>query len=58
MLVTDDEDQERIDGVPNFEVQDDGIIEYMHNIIIMTYPDEIVRTSRKTGQIVPLRNIM
>ncbi len=56
--MTDDEDQERIDGVPNFEVQDDGIIEYMHNIIIMTYPDEIVRTSRKTGQIVPLRNIM
>ncbi len=55
-LVKDDDDQESIDEVPNFEVKDDGIIEYMPNIIIMTYPDEIVRTSTITKQIVPIRN--
>jgi hypothetical protein len=31
-LGTDNEDQESINGKPNFEVQDDGIINFMHNI--------------------------
>jgi hypothetical protein len=57
-LIGADEDQESFNEVLNFGVQDDGIIDYMHNIIIMTYPDEIIRTSRKTRQIVPLRNIV
>ncbi len=41
-LVSDDDDQESIDGTPDFEVQDDGIIEYMHNITIITFPDEVI----------------
>jgi hypothetical protein len=57
-LVTDDEDQESINGKPIFEVQDDGIIVYMHNIIIMTFPNEAIRVNKQTGQIVPLRNIV
>jgi hypothetical protein len=36
-LVTDDGDQESIDEFPNFEVQDDDIIDFMHNITIMTF---------------------
>ncbi len=44
--------------VPKFEVQDDGIIEYMHNINIMAFPDEVIRVNKQTGQIVPLRNIV
>jgi hypothetical protein len=39
-----------------FEVQDDGMIEFMHNINIMTFHDEIIRTNKQTGQIRPLRN--
>ncbi len=41
-LVSDDhdEDQESINGIRNFEVQDDGIIENLHNINIMAFPDE------------------
>ncbi len=42
----------------NFEVQDDSMIEFMHNINIMIFPDEIIRTNKKIGQIVPLRNIV
>jgi hypothetical protein len=42
----------------NLEVQDDGIVEFMHNINIMTFPDEIIRTNKQTGQIVPLHNVM
>jgi hypothetical protein len=57
-LETDDDDQESVNGVPKFEVQDDGMIEFMHNINIMTFPYEIVRTNKQTGQIVPLRNIV
>jgi hypothetical protein len=30
----------------------------MHNIIIMTFPDEVIRATQQTGQIVPLRNIV
>jgi hypothetical protein len=36
-LASDDEDLESINGTPNFEVQDDRIIEYMHNITIMAF---------------------
>ncbi len=57
-LVTDDEEQESIDGMPNFVVQDDGIIDFMHNITIMTFPDEVIRVNKKSGQIVLLRNIV
>jgi hypothetical protein len=42
----------------NFEVQDDGIIEYMHSINIMAFPDEAVRVNKQTAQIVPLRNLV
>ncbi len=52
----DNDDQESVNAIPQFEVQDDGIIEFMHNIIIMTFPDEIIRTHKPTGQIVQLRN--
>ncbi len=48
----DDDDQESGNVVPQFEVQDDGIIEFMHNINIMTFPDEIIRTNKQKGQIV------
>ncbi len=34
------------------------MIEFMHNINIMIFPDEIIRTNKQTGQIVPLRNIV
>ncbi len=57
-LETDDEDQESVNVIPQFEVQDDGIVDFMHNINIMTFPDEIIRTNKQTGQIVPLRNIV
>ena len=57
-LETDDDDQESVNVVPQFEVQDDGMIEFMHNINIRTFYDEIIRTSKQTGQIVPLRNIV
>jgi hypothetical protein len=56
-LESDDEDQENINGAPNFGVQDDGIID-THNINIMVFPDEVIRINKKTGQIVPLRNIV
>jgi hypothetical protein len=49
---------ESVNVIPQFEVQDDVIIEFMHNINIMTFPDEIIRTSKQTGQIMPLRNIL
>jgi hypothetical protein len=55
-LESDDEDQENINGAPNFGVQDDGITD-MHNINIMVFPDEVIRI-KQTGQIVPLRNIV
>ncbi len=57
-LETDDDDQKSVNVVPQFEVQDAGMIEFMHNINIMTFPDEIIRTNKQTGQIVPLRNIV
>jgi hypothetical protein len=58
-LESDDEDQENINGAPNFGVQDDGIID-MHNINIMVFLDEVIRINKQTvtGQIVPLRNIV
>ncbi len=57
-LVSDNEDQESINGTPSFEVQDDCIIEYVHNITIMTSPDEVIRVNKQTGQIVPLHNTL
>jgi hypothetical protein len=56
-LETDDDEQESGNVVPQFEVQGDSMIEFMHNINIMLFPDEIIRTNKQTGQIVPLRNI-
>ncbi len=55
-LETDDEDQVSIDGVPNFEVQDDVINDLMRKITIMTFPDDVIRVKKQTGQIMPLRN--
>ncbi len=57
-METDDDDQESGNVITQFEVQDDGMIEFMHNINIMTFYDEIIRTNKQTGQIVPLRNIV
>jgi hypothetical protein len=57
-LETDDDDQESVNFTPQFEVQDDGMIEFMHNINIMTFYNEIIRTNKQTGQIVPSRNIV
>jgi hypothetical protein len=56
-LVTDDDDQESVNVISQFEVQDDGMFEFMHNIN-MTFPDEIIQTNKQTGRIVPLRNIV
>ena len=53
-LETDDDEQGSVNVVPQFEVQDDSMIEFMHNINIMTFYDEIIRTNKQTGQIVPL----
>jgi hypothetical protein len=49
-LVTDNEDQESIHDTPNFEVQDESIIKYimMHNITIMTFPDEVISQQANT----------
>ncbi len=57
-LETDDDEQGSKNVVPRFEVQDDGMIEFMHNIHIMLFPDGIIRTNKQTGQIqvVLLRN--
>ncbi len=30
----------------------------MHNVNVMLFPDEIIRTNKQTGQIVHLRNIV
>jgi hypothetical protein len=53
-----DDEQGTENVTPQFEVQDDGIIEFMHNINIMHFPDEIIRTHKQTGKIVLLRNIV
>ncbi len=55
---TDEDDQESVNVIPQFEVQDDGIIEFTHNINIMTFLDEIIWTNKHSGQILPLRNIV
>ena len=57
-MESDDDVQETENVAPQFEVQDDGMIEYMHNINIMQFPDEIIRTHKQTGKIVPLRDIV
>jgi hypothetical protein len=48
-MVADDADHE---GKPNFEVQDDGIIDFMHNITIMTFPDmSSSESTRRQGRL-------
>ena len=34
------------------------MIEFMHNINIMTFHGEIIQTNKQIGQIVPLHNIV
>ncbi len=57
-LETDDNEQGSENVVPRFEVQDDSMIEFMHNINIVHFPDVIIRTNKQTGQIGHLRNIV
>ncbi len=59
-LETDYDYQESVNVIPQFEVQDDGIqvIEFMHNINILIFPDKIIQTNKQSGQIVPLCNIV
>ncbi len=57
-LETDYDDKESPKVIPQFEVQDDGMIEFMHNINIMTFHNEIIQTNKQTSQIVPLCNIV
>jgi hypothetical protein len=57
-LETDDDAQESVKVVPQFEVQDDSMVEFMHNISIMIFPDEIIRTDKQTRQIVPVCDIV
>jgi hypothetical protein len=51
-LESDDDDKENVNVIPKFEVQDDGVIEFMHNINIMAFPDKVIRINKQTGQIV------
>ncbi len=48
-LESDDEDQERINVTPNIEVQDYGIIEYMHIINIVAFQIRFIRINKQTG---------
>jgi hypothetical protein len=57
-LESDDDVQGTENVAPQFAVQDDGMAEFMRNINIMHFPDEIIRTNKQTGQIVLLRNIV
>jgi hypothetical protein len=57
-LETDDDDQESVNVISQYDVQDAGMIEFTHSINIMTFPDEVIRTNKQTGQIVPLSNIV
>ncbi len=57
-LETDNDDQKSVNVIPQFEVQDDGMIEFMHTINIMTFHDEIIRINEQTSQIVPLLKIV
>ena len=51
-LETDDDEQGSGNFAPKFEEQDDSMIEFMHNINIMPFLDEIIQTNKQTGQIV------
>jgi hypothetical protein len=57
-LESDYDEQGTENVAPQLAVQDDGMIEFMHNINIMQYPDEIIRSHKQTNQIVLLRNIV
>jgi hypothetical protein len=50
-LESDDEDQKSVNDTLKFEVQNDVIIQYMHNISIMAFSDEIIRTNRKQDRL-------
>jgi hypothetical protein len=52
-LETDDDDQKCVNVIPQFEVQHGGIIEFMHNINIMAFPDEVIRTNKQTVRVCP-----
>jgi hypothetical protein len=47
-LESDDEDEKSVYIIPRFEVQDGGIVEYLHNIKIMAFPDEVIRINNQT----------
>ena len=47
-LETEDDEQRSENVVPRFEVQDDGMIEFMHNIHIMLFPEGIIRTANRS----------
>jgi hypothetical protein len=53
-LETDDDEQGSRNDAPQVEVQDDSMIEFMHNINIMFFPDEIIRTNKQTLCVVQL----
>ncbi len=57
-METYDDEQESGNVVPQFEVQDGSMIEFMHNINIMIFANEIIQTNQQTSQIVLLRNIV
>jgi hypothetical protein len=44
-----DNEQGSENVAPRFEVQDDGMIEFMHNINIVFFSREIIRTNTQTG---------
>ncbi len=45
-LESEDDDQESVNVTLKSEVQDDGIIKYMHTINIMAVPDEAIRINK------------
>ncbi len=47
-LESDDDNQESVNVAPKFELQDDGIIAYIHNINIMAFPDEVIRKANRS----------
>ncbi len=53
-MVADDEDQEYVNGVPNFEAHDNCIIDFMHTIAVMDFPDEAIRIKKQERNTVPL----
>jgi hypothetical protein len=52
-LETDDDDEESVNVLPQFEVLDDDMIEFMQNINIMIFPDEIIGLTSKPVRLYP-----